>query len=814
MKRIFYGLITFMMLFAVSLIVVKANNVTVVTLEDGVQIRTDEHSGLRWQAQVENALEGQIYGFLFAQGDLETVTVDTVNVVNKSVEELNEDGTFAATMVKFPKAAATQDISVVAYVYDGTDYIYSNVVVRNLSEVAIEAYEKGLEGDFVKAVYDASLTTFNFTDGNVFISSYSMSDYNHFYSVNGVMLHGKGRCSASGSAAWTGEYDRIFMKYDAFIDAYRVVALNSDGWKHQNFASQDFDLVLMNSDGATDSNFVEKLADAKDVRNYIFKIDSSVELNYETSDKNIASNVTIEVYENVNALKIAEEKQLHLGGNVKLPVLNKPYYDFNGWYDDEEFTGSAIQYQNASRNLYAKFTPTNYTISYILGDGVWESGFEPTTTYNYESNEIVLPTQADAKINDGTFLGWYDNVEGKGTPITSIPKNSHGNVKLYAIWKMNAPTVVELSAKEKEIVDAYAPTLFVSDKFGSGKFIINDVTYEVGVNLFASIASALANAKENDVVYVFDGNYNEKVVISVNGLTLLGSNADVNPNTETKQPDTSIVTLNVKANNVTVNGFNFTDNLQKEVESILISAGVANCTLANCTIVNQTKFNTNGNGLIKALGSSGKEITNLTIKNFKVEKGALRPTLFYGGGIYNFTVKDSSFLGSASAYLYTDSVKIVSGGNYGIKGNVTFTGNTFKDYGQYLIWLTYCADVNVNVSLNKFINCGQSDTNHAAVYVASAASSFTKADITMENNIVDNSYMLFRVASVSAFTATSFVAELHNNSVINSKAILHIKNQSAGTVNAENNYYGGTPTQDKFTGVAAWNPYLTEDPNN
>ena len=33
-----------------------------------------------------------------------------------------------------------------------------------------------------------------------------------------------------------------------------------------------------------------------------------------------------------------------------------------------------------------------------------------------------------------TFLGWFDNPQGAGEPITKINKGSHGDIDLYAKW--------------------------------------------------------------------------------------------------------------------------------------------------------------------------------------------------------------------------------------------------------------------------------------------------------------------------------------------------------------------------------------------
>ena len=182
MKKVFLSLIAIFMVLSLSVVLVKANEATTVALEDGVQIRTDGNNGLRWQATVTNPQEGQTYGFLFAQGDIADLTVETANVINKEVTVLNDNGTFAATMVKFPKAAATQDISVKAYVKVGEEYIYStNTVVRNLAEVALGALNKNPKGQFVNNVKEYINLNYKTSEINIlneFVISNNLYEYN------------------------------------------------------------------------------------------------------------------------------------------------------------------------------------------------------------------------------------------------------------------------------------------------------------------------------------------------------------------------------------------------------------------------------------------------------------------------------------------------------------------------------------------------------------------------------------------------------------------------------------------------------------
>ena len=809
MKKVFLSLITIFMVLSLSVVLVKANETTSVVLKEGVQIRTDGNNGLRWQASVTNAAVGDEYGFLFAQGEytVENFPKDTAidSAETQVIKELNDDNTFAVTMVNFPKSAAVQDISVLAYVKNGETVTYStNIVVRNLSEVAIEAYEiKGLTEGFVKAVYDASETTFNLNEGhlkgeyNFVIGIYNTScwvdtDYR-------VGMNSAGKYNATSSS---DTWYRIFLtETQTGSGIYKITAA---GHKlDSSTASYDY-LIGVTTQSAYDDDSEKNLVSLASLENatdYYVKFIDDIPSENKTfcSIRVVAS----------NDLELISKNADHLGGGEKLPTAKRDYYDFNGWSSKEDCSDTPVLKQGSNRTLYANWTPTNYTIQYELGAGTCSATL--VNSYNYESDEIILPTESDLKIDGGKFGGWYDNVACTGTPITSIPAKSHGNLTLYALWVMDAPTEYNISDTDKVIIEKYSPNYFVSSSFAVGKFIINDTTYEAGVNLFNTISSALAKCTGNEKIYVFSGSYNESVNLNVNGVSLLGANADIDPNTGTRQNESSITKLTVSASSVTFNGFTLANQLQASTESVLISAGISDCVLAYSTIAKQSKFNSNASGLFKCLGTKGKEVNNLIIQNFKVEQTALRPTLFYGYGINNFTVKDSVFLGSSEPSYYTDAIKIISSsyGNYGLNGNVTFTGNTFKDYSQYLLWFANCGNLTINVSSNKFINCGQTAGNHGALYIAGIASSHTGSTITMENNVIDNSYMLLRMAS----SATNFTVEAHNNSILNSKATYHIKNESTSTINASNNYYDVTPISDKFLGVSVWEPVLTEDPN-
>ena len=555
MKKIFLSLLTIFMVLSLSVVFVKANEFTIVSLEEGVQIRTDGNNGLRWVANVTNHKEGNEYGFLFAQGDLAEVTVETTEVEKRVVEGVTEEEPImSATMVNFPKKAATQDISVVAYVKEGESYSYSNVVVRNLSEVAINAYEKGIAtGDFIEAVYDASETTFNLNGGELCSQTMIITRYNNTTSSWGDMAN----ITTKASGLETKNYNRVLLKFDSELNLYKVVGVIAPGTTTSSFASVDYDYRLQGH--GTPSNATEKASAAAIAALVGDPTATDYYLSF-TLPSSSSNSCHIEVKYSKD-VELLTSNKLHIGGGETLPLVQKDYYDFAGWYNNAELTGSDISKQGIDRNLYAKYTPTNYSINYELGDGKWATGFSAPVTYNYESAEIVLPTKENIVIEDGTFVGWYDNPEGTGTAITSIPVNSNGNKSLYAIYQMNKPIEVVLSELEKTTITDYNPTKYVSASFANGKFDINGNVYLAGEGvLYTTLDAALSAASDNDVIYVFAGSYTLKTNLSKK-VTILGPNTNLDVNMErsneaiiTVTPGITISSTFVEFNGLTING--------------------------------------------------------------------------------------------------------------------------------------------------------------------------------------------------------------------------------------------------------------------
>lgn len=162
-----------------------------------------------------------------------------------------------------------------------------------------------------------------------------------------------------------------------------------------------------------------------------------------------------------------------------LTLLNpaKAFFDFIGWFTDENFTTSITEISKGTHgdlNIYAKWSPTVYSINYVLNGG--ENADNPYS-YVRSDTDVILNAPVRAHYE---FLGWFDSANER---IDRIASGVFGDVTLYAKW----------SASE------YAISYFL---FGGMQNVANPSTYTV---------------EDDDIIlahpvktyYDFDGGYSD-----------------------------------------------------------------------------------------------------------------------------------------------------------------------------------------------------------------------------------------------------------------------------------------------------------------
>ena len=128
---------------------------------------------------------------------------------------------------------------------------------------------------------------------------------------------------------------------------------------------------------------------------------------------------------------VAEQSVVYNGTATMPEQPVREGYVFEGWFSGEtQFDFAAAITGDVT--LTAKWSPREYSISYVLGGGTNAAG--NPSGYTVESDTITL----GAPTREGyTFAGWYD-AEENGNLVTQIAAGSKGNITLYAAWQANS----------------------------------------------------------------------------------------------------------------------------------------------------------------------------------------------------------------------------------------------------------------------------------------------------------------------------------------------------------------------------------------
>ena len=133
------------------------------------------------------------------------------------------------------------------------------------------------------------------------------------------------------------------------------------------------------------------------------------------------------------------------GVGATLPAADDMTYTghtFKGWYDNENLTGSPIaaigDTETGNKEYWAKWEANTYTVTLNTNGGTINSGNVTSYTYGVGA---TLPTAGDMTYTGHTFVGWYDNENLTGSPVTAIGGTETGNKEYWAKWEINQYTI-------------------------------------------------------------------------------------------------------------------------------------------------------------------------------------------------------------------------------------------------------------------------------------------------------------------------------------------------------------------------------------
>lgn len=131
-----------------------------------------------------------------------------------------------------------------------------------------------------------------------------------------------------------------------------------------------------------------------------------------------------------------------VGAKISAPTTpTASGYTFVGWYKDAACTSAwnfASDIITKDTTLYAKWTGSEYNITYHLNGASWVSAGAATYTSGVG---YTLPVAGDMSNPGYTFGGWYDNSGLTGSAVTEITTSDYGNKTFWAKWTENTYTI-------------------------------------------------------------------------------------------------------------------------------------------------------------------------------------------------------------------------------------------------------------------------------------------------------------------------------------------------------------------------------------
>ena len=189
--------------------------------------------------------------------------------------------------------------------------------------------------------------------------------------------------------------------------------------------------------------------------------------------------------------------EVEIGQKITKPTTPTAIgYKFVDWYKEQNFINKwnfdTDVIENITTTLYAKWEENVYDIIYVENGGTYIDGYNKPNSRLYTEPK-TYPNGEQIVKTGNNFLGWYENENFEGSPVTMVQSETDSSKKLYARWEPKK----------------YSVTLNIN----GGEFIENNITeytYGTTTNLPYNIKSP--NVSENFVGWYEDSNFQgEKV---------------------------------------------------------------------------------------------------------------------------------------------------------------------------------------------------------------------------------------------------------------------------------------------------------------
>ena len=441
------------------------------------------------------------------------------------------------------------------------------------------------------------------------------------------------------------------------------------------------------------------------------------------------------------------------------------------------------------------------TIEYKNATGEWTA-----TEVGFKDLETAVALSAST-ITD-------NKVSASGLPATSairlvIKSNNSGTNQQIGL----VSATLAFGSGEEELGEAETSTdvLYVSAACAEleegAKVKIEDKVLLVGTNAFATIDAAVAKVAEGKTIKLVAGEYTG-ATLNVANITLEGPNAGQSPVVGPRAAEAIFKgDIVVAANGITIKGIELTEKGRIKVDQI-DGITMENIYVYGSLLNKGATADAGGVSTDAAFYITASK--NIVLKNSMIANDASvewdRPMIMYGYDIENLTVTGNSFTGR---YInYNDGIKIDNAGTFGIKGNVTISDNSFKDYQQYVIWFKQFGAGTYVIQNNSFEHIGSTDNHGMVSFITYKGTAEEQVKVTFNYNQINNSKMLMRIDNNADLSTNATVNANYNVYTANANPANFLNNKDADvSVNADYNYWDGPVNTGKIQNATSDHAY-------
>ena len=274
-------------------------------------------------------------------------------------------------------------------------------------------------------------------------------------------------------------------------------------------------------------------------------------------------------------------------------------------------------------------------------------------------------------------------------------------------------------------IGANAATYLISSKATTtGETVTyKNINFTVGTTAFADFSTFLAsNIEPNSTVYVANGTYSGNITIATDGLTFLGNNAFCDWTVTRKSESTITGTIYIKASNITINGFKFTEGGRIESSSATNAAPLSGIKVLYNYFTGSTVKRSTSNPLVEIGNIIANADANSTTSQCRYKNCEASHNYFegdathypncigFGGAFGTTTVVDNYFYDGGTSVYFANAQ-----GTLNIKYNVfknvgktTYTAPDGGSKGDFCIALyrsAYANSTTANIIANEFDGC-------------------------------------------------------------------------------------------------------------